>query len=226
MNLDSSTGSPFAWARASTALVIGGALGEPTTTNDAGQLQYEALSRLARATVSGSVAFAEQPAVTAAPSEPLDPRAAIAELRRRSGLTWAQLAELFGVSRRAVHFWASGKALKHAHEDHLRAVLEIVRTGATPSARATRLKLVESGSGESIFALLRDKRFADAATKLGEAPQRVRPRGTPLSAKAQADRAPLRPEELVDAVDEPAHVKPTRVRAGRSVRVKSGGTTG
>ena len=36
-------------------------------------------------------------------------RKAVSELRRISGLTWEQLAWLFGVSRRSVHFWASGK---------------------------------------------------------------------------------------------------------------------
>ena len=33
---------------------------------------------------------------------------AIGELRRLSGLTWDQLARLFNVSRRSLHFWASG----------------------------------------------------------------------------------------------------------------------
>ena len=37
--------------------------------------------------------------------------AAIGELRRLSGLTWDQLARLFNLSRRSLHFWASGKPM-------------------------------------------------------------------------------------------------------------------
>ena len=45
------------------------------------------------------------------PFEGVSPGAAIAELRRVSGLTWDQLARLVGVSRRTLHFWASGTAV-------------------------------------------------------------------------------------------------------------------
>src|SRR4051812_580671 len=42
--------------------------------------------------------------------------AAIAELRRLTGFTWDQLARLFHVSRRSLHFWASGKIMTPANE--------------------------------------------------------------------------------------------------------------
>ena len=35
---------------------------------------------------------------------------AIMEIRRRSGLTWQELGDLFDVSRRSIHHWANGKA--------------------------------------------------------------------------------------------------------------------
>ena len=38
-------------------------------------------------------------------------RQEIAELRSLSGLTWEQTARLLGVTRRSVHFWASGEVL-------------------------------------------------------------------------------------------------------------------
>src|SRR6185503_7037508 len=47
--------------------------------------------------------------LTAEQKAPVGP--AIMEIRRLSGMTWEQLANLFEVSRRTVHFWASGKAL-------------------------------------------------------------------------------------------------------------------
>ena len=53
--------------------------------------------------------------------------AAIAELRRLCGFTWDQLARLFNVSRRSLHFWASGKAMSPANEEHLQRVLSVLR---------------------------------------------------------------------------------------------------
>jgi len=72
-----------------------------------------------------------------------DAGTAIAELRRRSGLTWDQLARLFEVSRRSVHFWASGKVMAAAHEEHLQRVLAAVRrldrgSSGTPPRGAPR----------------------------------------------------------------------------------------
>src|SRR5262245_8901698 len=42
--------------------------------------------------------------------------AAVMEIRRRSGLTWEELGDLFGVSRRSVHHWASGKTVSPRHD--------------------------------------------------------------------------------------------------------------
>lgn len=63
---------------------------------------------------------------------------AIAELRRRSGLTWDQLARLFNVSRRALHFWASGKPMTPSNEEHLQRVLSALRKIDRGSASANR----------------------------------------------------------------------------------------
>ena len=54
-------------------------------------------------TTAGAVVPSAQPA-----------GAAIGELRRLSGLTWDQLARIFSVSRRSLHFWASGKPMTPA----------------------------------------------------------------------------------------------------------------
>ena len=48
---------------------------------------------------------------------------AIMELRRLSGLTWEQIATLFNVARRSLHFWASGKPVNAPNEERLRRVL-------------------------------------------------------------------------------------------------------
>ncbi|MEM5709754.1 helix-turn-helix transcriptional regulator, partial [Elizabethkingia meningoseptica] len=53
--------------------------------------------------------------------------AAVLEIRRLSGLTWEELADLFDVSRRSVHHWASGKPVNTEHDQALRGVLTALR---------------------------------------------------------------------------------------------------
>lgn len=145
-------------------------------------------------------------------------RQAIAELRRVSGLTWEQLGHLFGVSRRSVHFWASGQALNTANEKHLSQVLDIIRTANRGDARSTRSALFEVVGGMTAFDLLSAKRFEEARTRLGEGPKRQRPAPTELSPEAKAARAPLPPEELIEAQQDRVHRDPNRARAARTVR--------
>ncbi len=150
-------------------------------------------------------------------------REAISELRRISGLTWDQLGQLFEVSRRSVHFWASGKPLNAENEQRLQRVLDVVRAGDRGTARATRAALMESTEGNSPFDLLVAQRFDDARAILGRGPGRVRIGRTPLSPEARAARAPLPPEMLVDARHEPVHQDVGRARPARTARNKRRG---
>lgn len=54
--------------------------------------------------------------------------AAIREVRERAGLTWEQLARLFGVSRRSVHLWAGGGRMTAANEESLLRVAALVNS--------------------------------------------------------------------------------------------------
>ena len=54
-------------------------------------------------------------------------RAAVSEFRRLAGLTWEQLARVFGVARRSLHFWASGPPINAGNEEHLRRLLAVLR---------------------------------------------------------------------------------------------------
>jgi len=75
--------------------------------------------------------------------------AAIGELRRLSGFTWDQLARLFNVSRRSLHFWASGKPMAPSNEEHLQRLLAVFRKIDRGSASANRTALLgvrEDGS--------------------------------------------------------------------------------
>ena len=145
-------------------------------------------------------------------------RKAISELRRISGLTWEQLGQLLGVSRRSVHFWASGKPLNASNEKRLMQVLDIVRAADRGSARSMRAAMLDSSHGTTPFDMLAAQRFNDARLILGQGHARLRPALAGLSVEAKAARRPLPPEELYDAKSERVHREPGRARAARAVR--------
>ncbi len=155
--------------------------------------------------------------------EPEATRKAISELRRISGLTWEQLGQLFEVSRRSLHFWASGKPLSCANEERLMRVLDIVREADRGSARSTRAILLAASDGLTPFSLLIAQRFEEARNRLGRGRSRPAPALADLSEKATAARKPLSPEELFDAKSERVHHEPGRARAARTVRNKRRG---
>lgn len=152
-------------------------------------------------------------------------REAVSALRRISGLTWDQLGRLFGVSRRSVHFWASGKPLSAENEQRLMRVLDVIRGGDRGNARDTRAALLDSTGGTSPLDLLTSERFEDARSALGQGAGRVRVARTALSPEARAARTPRPPEELVDARDERVHEGLGRARVARTARNKRRGNT-
>ena len=94
--------------------------------------------RAAAPTTTGAIVPSAQPA-----------GAAIGELRRLSGLTWDQLARMFSVSRRSLHFWASGKPMSPSNEEHLQRALAVLRKidrGAATANRTALLGVREDGS--------------------------------------------------------------------------------
>lgn len=147
--------------------------------------------------------------------------AAIAELRRRSGLTWEDLAELFGVSRRSVHFWASGKPLNASHEEALNQLLHVVRYIDRGAGAATRSALASLGAdGVSPLELLAEGRYGEVMRRLG----RGSDAGAVVRPPRRSDRHPLwappAPDRLVGAVHDTAHENVGRARAGRSVKTR------
>ena len=142
---------------------------------------------------------------------------AIAELRRLSGLTWDQLARLFNVSRRSLHFWASGKPMAPSNEEHLQRLLAVVRTIDRGTATANRAVLLAAREdGTFPFDMLAIGAYDRVLALL--APGEVR-RVTP-SALAEGERAartPTRPEDRVDALQDRIHPSSGRLRAARAV---------
>jgi DNA-binding transcriptional regulator YiaG len=81
---------------------------------------------------------------------------AVKFIHDHSGLTWDQLAKAFGVSRRAVHLWAAGKAINARHAELVADLVVVVRSlpGSTAAERRTAL-LRPSTAGPSTYDQLR-----------------------------------------------------------------------
>lgn len=149
--------------------------------------------------------------------------AAIAELRRLSGLTWDQLARLFNVSRRALHFWASGKAMTPGNEEHLQRILAVLRKVDRGSVAANRTALLAvRDDGIIPFDLLTEGRYDGAIAVLGGSEGVVRARSPRMSMDAKVARTPRPPEELADALQDRVHRETGSARAAKSVRTRSG----
>ena len=145
-------------------------------------------------------------------------RQAISELRRLSGLTWEQLGVLFDVTRRSVHFWASGKGLNSGNEQRLLQVLDVVRAAYRGDARSTRAALFEVKNRTTAFILLTAGKFAEARAVLGVGAGLRKPAIAELSAAAKAHRKPLQPEELIEAQHDRVHRDRGKARVARTMR--------
>lgn len=202
-------------------LLLGTLAVSSTSCGHASPVAADILAR--RVTTSAGSADLAPPLIR--PDRTESTRQAVNELRKLSGLTWEQLARLFGVSRRSVHFWASGKPLSATHEQTVLRVLTILRAADRGDARSNRAALLGSVGGASAFELLSLGRFADAAERLGTGPGRRRLPVTPLSPEAAAARKPPPPDELVDALDDRGHRDIGRGRPARTVRNERDGRT-
>jgi DNA-binding transcriptional regulator YiaG len=143
----------------------------------------------------------------------------IAELRRLSGLTWDQLARLFQVSRRSLHFWASGKAMAPSNEEHLQRLLSVIRKMDRGSSDANRAAIVATSEDGTIpFDLLVAEQYERASAMLGTSgvPRATTPR---LSSEALASRSPRPPEEIVDALQDRVHPASGRLLGAKQVGV-------
>ncbi len=78
---------------------------------------------------------------------------ALEEIKSKSGLTWGQLAGLFDVSRRTVHSWANGAAIRAANAGRVHELLDHVRQLETLPAFKIREKLLGLLSGPTNGAL-------------------------------------------------------------------------
>lgn len=145
--------------------------------------------------------------------------AAIGELRRLSGLTWEQLARLFNVSRRSLHFWASGKPMASTNEEHLHRLILVLRKIDRGSASANRAALLDAREDGSLpFDLLAAGDYERVVSLIGAGhARRISPPA--LSEESRVARAPRPPEELVGALQDRIHPTSGRLRAAKPITV-------
>jgi transcriptional regulator with XRE-family HTH domain len=143
------------------------------------------------------------------PAEAPSEAGALSELRRLSGLSWEQLARVLGVTRRTLHFWASGQAIARSNEEHLQRALAVVRSIDRGSTTANRSVLLESFEDRmNAIDLLAAHDYERAASVTSR-----------LSTTARASKAPSTPEALVGALHDRVHQDGGPSRPARSARI-------
>jgi transcriptional regulator with XRE-family HTH domain len=165
-----------------------------------------------------------EPELTSATPFPLADRrasestaAAVLEIRRLSGLTWEELADLFDVSRRSVHHWASGKPVTTEHDQALRGVLTALRHLDRGDPAATRALLLTSDRGGiSLLDLLKAGSYEEVVVAAPRTPA-ARP-VRPLSEETREARRVPAPTLLLQAEQDRPDL-PAKARVARTARV-------
>jgi DNA-binding transcriptional regulator YiaG len=147
---------------------------------------------------------------------------AVNELRKLSGLTWEQLATLSNVSRRSVHFWASGEALSSANEEKLNRTLDAVEYVSRGSASSNRSLLMGiADDGKSYLELLAAGEFDRVKHLLGAGNATTKSKLGQLSLAAELLQVPPNPADLVDALQDSIHREVGKSRVAKSVRSRN-----
>jgi len=183
----------------------------PRSTTTSQEILDQNLAAASEMTTSGiAIASTSSPEAT---------QKALSELRRLSGLTWEQLAKLFNVSRRSLHFWASGQPLSRFNEEHLNRLLGTIRYVDRGSASLNRsLLLRPDGNGNPLFDLLVVGKYEEFKRIVGSNNALRRPLLGALSEDSHAAYMPQNPADLVDALQEPIHREVGRSRPARTAR--------
>ena len=147
-------------------------------------------------------------------------------IRYLGGLTWAQVAEIFSVSLRAVFDWAAGKAVAAQHHKHLGnvfATLEYIDRGS--AEENINLLMSTSQDGITCFDLLKKDQCDQVRAIAGEGQMRLSYKKT-LSEEAVDYNAPMHfghsiEESLVDEDVEVVLTRKPKVRRAKVQRNKA-----
>jgi DNA-binding transcriptional regulator YiaG len=87
-------------------------------------------------------------------------------LRRRSGLTWDELARIFGVTRRTLYNWSIGGQVSAAHAQALAQVIARVHEVDAGDPKLTRSRLLApTDSGATLYTRLVQQQELGVATE-------------------------------------------------------------
>jgi DNA-binding transcriptional regulator YiaG len=76
-------------------------------------------------------------------------------LHERSGLTWDELAYIFGVSRRTLHNWSTGGQVSASHAQAIASVMGVIHEVDAGDPKLTRSKLLApTAEGETAYTRL------------------------------------------------------------------------
>lgn len=154
-----------------------------------------------------------------ATSSPEATQKSLSELRRLSGLTWDQLAKLFNVSRRSLHFWASGQPLSRFNEEQLNRLLGTIQYIDRGSASLNRgLLLRPDNNGNPLFDLLVAGKYEEFKQAVGAGYVSQKTQLDSLSEDVYTARMPQNPADLVDALQDPVHRELGQSRPARAAR--------
>ncbi|WP_373928126.1 hypothetical protein [Pseudooceanicola nitratireducens] len=124
------------------------------------------------------------------------------ELKRLSGLTWAQVSEVFNVKPRAIHYWKAGEPVSGENHEKLGAVVAMLRfIDRGTMEENKRLLLSEAVDGKTFFELMKDGAFQAIRDRAGEGIGRVS-FGAVITEEARAKNAPLEYSPSEDLSDE------------------------
>lgn len=146
----------------------------------------------------------------------------ISELRRRSGLTWEQLAGVMGVERRTLHLWEAGRGMRPIHQERLQQVLQVVRITDRGSSAETRAALLDVSQGDSIKDLLAQDLYEEALRQAKNIPAVAPPVRPPkLSREVRQARRPLPLAAQLDLREDTVPVAATKeAKPARITRVR------
>lgn len=147
----------------------------------------------------------------------------IARIRQLSGLTWEQLAQVCGTSRRTLHLWASGRRMHTANEERLLRILGILQHIDGGSSDQNRRRLLEvQGDGTRIVDLIARGLLDEAAEAVDLVPDSPPAATGPAPRPLQAGRRPPSPVDLLDAMHDPVHREPAHSKKSRFRRLRRG----
>ncbi len=166
----------------------------------------------------GTGSFLEEQSLTE--KQNINTSRAVSDIRRISGLTWEELGRLFGVSRRSVHFWASGKPLRADNEVFLQKLLVFFLRIDRGSARDNRSAIFQACDGRTPFDLISEEKFSEAENILGRGAGRKELQASRLDRAEKLLRLPLPPEQLIDVMNDRIHRPLEKGRAVQTARIK------